>query len=84
VRTSSSAGLASGLIETGHELGAAFGVAVISAVASAASMFVGGNADRLATVAVIAGVIAAIALVAIPPVRPGAEVASSPNARSSR
>jgi EmrB/QacA subfamily drug resistance transporter len=69
------AGLASGLIATGHELGAAFGVAAISAVASAASTFVGGYADGFAAVAVIAGVVAAISLVAIPTVRPGAEVA---------
>jgi EmrB/QacA subfamily drug resistance transporter len=69
------AGLASGLIATGHELGAAFGVAAISAVASAASTFAGGYADGFAAVAVIAGVVAAISLVAIPTVRPGAEVA---------
>jgi EmrB/QacA subfamily drug resistance transporter len=75
------AGLASGLITTGHELGAALGVAAISAVASAASTFVGGYADGFAAVAVIAGVIAAIALVAIPTVRPGAEVARSPSRR---
>jgi MFS family permease len=75
------AGLASGLITTGHELGAALGVAAISAVASAASTFVGGYADGFAAVAVIAGVIAAIALVAIPAVRPGAEVARSPSRR---
>jgi hypothetical protein len=76
-----SAGLASGLIATGHELGAAFGVAAISAVASAASTFVGGYADGFAAVAVIAGVVAVVSLVAIPTLRPGAEVAESPSAR---
>jgi EmrB/QacA subfamily drug resistance transporter len=75
------AGLASGLITTGRELGAAFGVAAISAVASAGSTFVGDYADGFAAVAVIAGVIAAIALVAIPAVRPGAEVARAPSRR---
>jgi EmrB/QacA subfamily drug resistance transporter len=69
------AGLASGLIATGHELGAAFGVAAISAVATAASTFVGGYADGFAAVAALAGLVATISLVAIPTVRPDAEVA---------
>jgi EmrB/QacA subfamily drug resistance transporter len=69
------AGLASGLLTTGHELGAAFGVAATSAVATAASTFVGGYADGFAAVAAIAALVATIALVAIPSVRPGAEVA---------
>jgi MFS family permease len=69
------AGLASGLITTGHELGAAFGVAAISAVASAASTFAGGYADGFAAVAVIAAVVAVVSLVAIPTVRPSAGVA---------
>jgi Na+/melibiose symporter-like transporter len=73
-----SAGLASGVITTGHELGAAFGVAAISAVASAASTFVGGYSDGFAAVAVVAGVVAVLALVAIPTVRPVAEVAATP------
>jgi EmrB/QacA subfamily drug resistance transporter len=69
------AGLASGLIATGHELGAAFGVAAISAVATSASSFVGGYEAGFAAVAALAALIATIALVAIPTVRPGAEVA---------
>jgi EmrB/QacA subfamily drug resistance transporter len=69
------AGLASGLIATGHELGAAFGVAAISAVATSASTFVGGYEAGFAAVAALAALIATIALVAIPTVRPGAEVA---------
>jgi len=67
------AGLASGLLTTGHELGAAFGAAAISAVATAASTFVAGYADGFAAVAAVAVVVAIIALVAIPTVRPGAE-----------
>jgi EmrB/QacA subfamily drug resistance transporter len=67
------AGLASGLMTTGHELGAAFGVAAISAVATAESTFVAGYADGFAAVAAAAGVAAVIALVAAPTVRPGAE-----------
>jgi EmrB/QacA subfamily drug resistance transporter len=69
------AGLASGLIATGHELGAAFGVAAISAVATSASTFVAGYEAGFAAVAALAAVVATIALVAIPTVRPRAEVA---------
>jgi Na+/melibiose symporter-like transporter len=69
-----SAGLASGLLATGHELGAAFGVAAISAVATAASTFVDGYADGFAAVAAIAAVAAATALAAVPTVRPAADV----------
>jgi EmrB/QacA subfamily drug resistance transporter len=67
------AGLASGLMTTGHELGAAFGVAAISAIATAESTFVAGYADGFAVVAAAAAVVAVIALVATPTVRPGAE-----------
>jgi EmrB/QacA subfamily drug resistance transporter len=67
------AGLASGLITTGHELGAAFGAAAISAVATAASTFTAGYADGFAVVAAVAGVVAITALVAIPNIRPDAE-----------
>jgi EmrB/QacA subfamily drug resistance transporter len=67
------AGLASGLLTTGHELGAAFGAAASSAVAIAASTFVAGYAAGFAAVAAAAAVIAIIALVATPTVRPGAE-----------
>lgn len=67
------AGLASGLLTTGHELGAAFGAAAISAIATAASTFVAGYADGFAVVAAVGAVIAVIALVATPNVRPVAE-----------
>jgi MFS family permease len=66
------AGLASGLLTTGHELGAAFGVAAISAVATAAPTFVAGYADGFAAVAVAGAVLAAITVLATPTVRPGA------------
>ena len=67
------AGLASGLITTGHELGAAFGAAAISAVATAASTFVAGYADGFAAVAAVGAAVAIIALVATPNIRPGTE-----------
>jgi EmrB/QacA subfamily drug resistance transporter len=67
------AGLASGLLTTGHELGAAFGAAAISAVATAASTFVDGYADGFTAVAAVAAVVAIVALLALPSVRPGAE-----------
>jgi EmrB/QacA subfamily drug resistance transporter len=67
------AGLASGLITTGHELGAAFGAAAISAVATAASTFVAGYADGFAAVAAVGAVVGIIALVATPNIRPGTE-----------
>jgi EmrB/QacA subfamily drug resistance transporter len=58
------AGLASGLVTTGHELGAAFGVAAISAVATGASTFVGGYADGFVAVAAVAALVAGVAIVA--------------------
>jgi EmrB/QacA subfamily drug resistance transporter len=67
------AGLASGLLMTGHELGAAFGVAAISAIATAASTFVAGYADGFAVVAGVAIVTAIATMVSVPSVRPGAE-----------
>ena len=71
------AGLASGLITTGHELGAAFGAAAISAIATAAPTFVAGYADGFTVVAAAAAVGAIITLVATPTVRPGAETADA-------
>jgi EmrB/QacA subfamily drug resistance transporter len=58
------AGLASGVITTGHELGAAFGVAAISAVATAAPTFVAGYADGFLVVAAVAALTAGLALAA--------------------
>jgi EmrB/QacA subfamily drug resistance transporter len=67
------AGLASGMMTTGHELGAAFGVAAISAVATAASTFVAGYEDGFAAVAAASAVVAVVALLATPTVRPATE-----------
>jgi MFS family permease len=64
------AGLASGLITTGHELGAAFGAAGISAVATGAATISAGYADGLLAVAVVAAVVAVVAIVATPSARP--------------
>jgi EmrB/QacA subfamily drug resistance transporter len=58
------AGLASGLLTTAHEIGAALGVAVLSAVA------VGGSvADGFLVAAVVAAVLAVLAAGAVPAVR---------------
>jgi hypothetical protein len=57
------AGLASGLVTTGHELGAAFGVAAISAVATAAPTFVAGYADGFVAVTAVAALVAGVAVV---------------------
>jgi EmrB/QacA subfamily drug resistance transporter len=67
------AGIASGLMTTGHELGAAFGVAVISAVATAASTFVAGYTDGFAVVAAVGAVTALAAILAMPRVAPQAQ-----------
>jgi EmrB/QacA subfamily drug resistance transporter len=70
-------GLASGLVMTGHEVGAAFGVAVFSAIAAAgsgltlaASDFTVGYRHGFAAAAVAAAVLAAAALLAMPAIRP--------------
>jgi EmrB/QacA subfamily drug resistance transporter len=67
------AGLASGLVATGHELGAAFGVAAVSAVATAASTFVAGYTNGFVAVAAVAALVASVAIMAVPSVRPGTE-----------
>jgi EmrB/QacA subfamily drug resistance transporter len=73
--TEEAAGLASGLLTTGHELGAAFGVAAASAVATAASTFVAGYENGFIVVAAVAALVASVAIVAAPVVgsRTGAE-----------
>ena len=70
------AGLASGLMTTGHEIGAALGVAVFSAVATAASgaatsalTFAKGYEDGFLVGAVLALALAAVALVTVPSAR---------------
>src|SRR5262249_18772389 len=66
------AGVASGLVTTGHELGGAFGVSIVSAVAlgSGASGFVSGYGEGAIAGAVLAAALALIALVAVPKFRP--------------
>jgi hypothetical protein len=71
------AGLASGLMTTGHELGAAVGVAVFSAVAlgsggevASGAGFAAGYGDASIAGAVIAGALALLAAVTVPALRP--------------
>jgi EmrB/QacA subfamily drug resistance transporter len=73
------AGLASGLMMTAHEVGAALGVAVLSAIAANGPFadFAAGYGDGFVAAALIAAGLAVVALVAMPAVRPpaGARVA---------
>jgi EmrB/QacA subfamily drug resistance transporter len=68
------AGVASGLLTTAHDIGAALGVAVFSAVAaaqvSAGAGFAVGYRHGFIVAAVIAAAVAVIALLALPAVRP--------------
>jgi sugar phosphate permease len=69
------AGVAAGLLSTAHEIGAALGVAVLAAVAAignaaGASDLAAGYQDGFITAAVIALGLAALALVAVPSVKP--------------
>ena len=72
---SSHAGVASGFLMTGHEIGAALGVAVLSALASTAGSLAtqDGAADAFARgfigAAVIAGLFAVVAVVRMPAAR---------------
>jgi EmrB/QacA subfamily drug resistance transporter len=67
------AGLASGFMNTAHEVGAALGVAVLSAIAAGAAggIVVGYGEATLAT-AIIAGLLGVGAAVTVPAVRPAA------------
>jgi EmrB/QacA subfamily drug resistance transporter len=71
------AGLASGLMTTAHELGAALGVAVLSAIATSAPDTATGYGDGFTVAAIAAGALALVSLLAVPVVRPapGARVA---------
>jgi EmrB/QacA subfamily drug resistance transporter len=65
------AGLASGLMTTGHELGAAIGVAVLASVATGAGGGIAlGYGDGFLVAAGVAVVLAAVALLTVPSVRP--------------
>jgi EmrB/QacA subfamily drug resistance transporter len=68
-------GLAAGLLSTAHEIGAALGVAVLAAVAAIADArsvtgVASGYEDGFVAAAVIALALAALALVAVPTVKP--------------
>jgi MFS family permease len=77
------AGLASGFIATSHELGAALGVAVLSAIAMAAgdvntvAGIAAGYQDGFIAAAGIALALGAIALFSVPSVRPARGAATS-------
>lgn len=68
------AGLASGLLTTGHEIGAAIGVAAFSAIATATgggyATFAAGYEDGFLVAAVAAVALAVTAFAALPSVRP--------------
>lgn len=64
------AGLASGIMTTAHELGAALGVAVLAAVAASGSNPVGEYGDGFFVAAAIAGLLALVAALALPVLRP--------------
>jgi len=64
------AGLASGLMSTAHEIGAALGVAVLSAVAAAGASPAIGYNDAFLAAAGIAGALAVAGLIVVPSTRP--------------
>jgi EmrB/QacA subfamily drug resistance transporter len=72
------AGLASGLMTTAHELGAAIGVAVVASIVTAASGgLVDGYRDAFVVAGVAAAAIAAVTAIAVPSVRPAPGMAHS-------
>ena len=64
------AGLASGIMTTAHELGAALGVAVLAAVATSNGNPVSGYGNAFLIAAAIASLLAVVAAFAIPVLRP--------------
>jgi EmrB/QacA subfamily drug resistance transporter len=64
------AGLASGVMTTAHELGAALGVAILAAVATSNGNPVSGYGDAFFVAAAIAGVLALVAAFVLPALRP--------------
>jgi EmrB/QacA subfamily drug resistance transporter len=73
--THDDAGLASGLMQTAHEVGAALGVAVLASIAtSATGGFAAGFGDAFLAAAGIAVGLAGLALMKVPSIRPSAEV----------
>ena len=64
------AGLASGIMTTAHELGAALGVAILAAVATSNGNPVSGYGDGFFVAAAIAALLAVVAAFALPTLRP--------------
>jgi EmrB/QacA subfamily drug resistance transporter len=64
--TSEQAGLASGMLTTGHELGAAIGTAVVSRIAFGSLSFVTGYGHGALAAAAIAALVAVVAAFAMP------------------
>jgi EmrB/QacA subfamily drug resistance transporter len=73
------AGLASGLMSTAHEVGAALGVAALSAIAAGtgAGASAAGYGDACLAAAIAAGVLGALAVATVPAVRPAPGAAVS-------
>jgi EmrB/QacA subfamily drug resistance transporter len=69
------AGLASGLMTTAHELGAAIGVAVLAAIATAGSSIADGYDNAFLVASAAATVMALVTAIALPSVRPAPGVA---------
>jgi EmrB/QacA subfamily drug resistance transporter len=66
------AGLASGLMQTAHEIGISLGIASLSAVATAVAMQTGlaaGYRQSMGAAAVVAGLLAIVSLIVVPVVR---------------
>jgi EmrB/QacA subfamily drug resistance transporter len=71
------AGLASGLMSTAHELGAALGVAVLSAVAASVPDPATGYGDGFIVASAVATGLAVLALLAVPAARPAAGLSAA-------
>ena len=64
------AGLASGIMTTAHELGAALGIAILAAVAASNGNPVSGYGNGFYVAAAIAGLLAVVAAIVLPALRP--------------
>jgi hypothetical protein len=71
------AGMASGLMSTAHEVGAALGVAILATIAAGADTGAAGYGDATLATAIAAGLLAAAAAVSFPAVRPAPGAAMS-------
>jgi len=67
------AGLASGLMQTAHEIGISLGIASLSAVATVVAIQTGlaaGYRQSMVAASVVAGLLAIVSLIVVPSVRP--------------